>query len=906
MNRAKNFYSTPVFILLMLFLFVLSCQSMNAHAKKNIRVGYFEKNPIIFTTEKKEAKGLAVDFLNDVALEQNWTLEFIEGNLPQTLKRVMSGEIDLMVPVGYTPMRGRKMDFTESAFFETWGCLYTLHRGTVRTLSDLEGKRVGQVKASLFNAVFRKMMNDLRIHCEFVEVQGYAELLNGLLSGKFDGAVGERLAILFVNRDQAQKIDQAVVFNPFSMYVAAAEGDPKNLLAPITRYISAEKQDPDSRFNKYKNYWLSNITVAVPPVFLSLVWVFILVLLVLAGYICSRIPVVRRFLGMTEIVQHKVSSNILIVTIGLVFLLWGGDVVLQYYAIEVSISFSEAVFPIHNPQKIIMRFLIIMIILAAGILISRVFSRLADQHDLTKKQEERLNLALYAANDGVWDWHLDKSDVFYDDRYYTMAGYEPREFPCLFQEWEKRVHPDDVGVVKKAANDYILGKLDFFDQEFRFRRKSGRYFWIRSKGKIAARDQDGAPVRFIGTHSDIDQIKQAEKARDEAYKIINNSPMVAFIWKNETGWPVEFVTDNIETVLGYQAHELLSGAIQYEQLIHPEDRERVMQEVVDCSLDENCEAFIHHPYRLFTKNGRTRWMDDRTYIKRNHIGEVTHYHGILLDITDRKRMEEIMVQNEKMLSVGGLAAGMAHEINNPLAGMIQTAEVMGKRLRAQPRIRANEKVALELGTSMETIEAFMDARGIPRMITAIRESGQRVAEIVSNMLSFARKSDAVVSSHDIGELLDKTLELATTDYDLKKDYDFKKIEIQREYDPDLPLVPCESAKIQQVLLNIFRNGAQAMQTAGVENPTFTIRTSLDRVRGMVCMEIRDNGPGMDEHEQKRIFEPFYTTKPIGLGTGLGLSVSYFIIVENHNGEMRVESRPGQGANFFIFLPVSIV
>lgn len=879
---------------------------MNAHAKKNIRVGYFEKNPIIFTTEKKETKGLALDFLKDVALEQNWALEFIKGNLPQTLERLMSGEIDLMVPIGYTPMRDKKMDFTESAFFETWGCLYTLNRGMVRTLSDLEGKRVGQVKASLFNAVFRKMMNDLRIHCEFVEVQGYAELLNGLLSGEFDGAVGERLAILFVNREQAKKIDQTVVFNPFSLYVAAAEGDPKNLLAPITRYIGAEKHDPDSRFSRYKNYWLSNITVGVSSVFLSLVWVFILVLLVLAGYICSRLPVVRRFLGMTEIVQHRVSSNILIVTIGFVFLLWGGDVLLQYYAIEGSISFSEAVLPIHNPQKIFIRFLIIMIILAAGILISRVFSRLADQHDVTKKQEERLSLALYAANDGVWDWHLDKNEIFYDDRYYSMAGYEPREFPCLLQEWEKRIHPDDVTVVKKAINDYILGKLDFFDQEFRFLRKSGRYFWVRSKGKIAARDKDGTPVRFVGTNSDIDQIKQAEKARDEAYKIINNSPMVAFIWKNETGWPVDFVTDNIETVLGYQAHELLSGTIQYEWLIHPEDRERVMQEVVDSSLDENCEAFLHNPYRLFTKNGGIRWMDDRTYIKRNQAGEITHYHGVLLDITDRKRMEEIMVQNEKLLSVGGLAAGMAHEINNPLAGMIQTAEVMGKRLRAQPRIRANEKAALELGTSMETIEAFMDAREIPRMLTAIRESGQRVAEIVSNMLSFARKSDAVVSFHDIGQLLDKTLELATTDYDLKKNYDFKKIKIKKEYDPDLPPVPCESAKIQQVLLNIFRNGAQAMQTAGIENPTFTIRTSLDRSRGKVCMEIRDNGPGMDEHEQKRIFEPFYTTKPVGLGTGLGLSVSYFIIVENHNGEMRVESRPGQGANFFILLPVSIV
>ncbi|MBI9093084.1 MAG: HAMP domain-containing protein [Desulfobacterium sp.] len=273
------------------------------------------------------------------------------------------------------------------------------------------------------------------------------------------------------------------------------------------------------------------------------------------------------------------------------------------------------------------------------------------------------------------------------------------------------------------------------------------------------------------------------------------------------------------------------------------------------------------------------------------------------DVTDKVRMEEMMIQSEKMLSVGGLAAGMAHEINNPIAGMMQTASVMANRLSENINMPANLKAAEAAGTTMEAIRYFMEARSILRMITAIVDSGRRVAAIVDNMLSFARKSDAQISSHLLSELLDKTLELAAADYDLQKRYDFKKIEIKKEYDDKGSFVPCEGAKIQQVLLNIFRNGGQAMLDARIKDPKFIVRTRFERQRERVCIEIEDNGPGMDEATRKRVFEPFFTTKPVGMGTGLGLSVSYFIITENHGGEMAVESRPGSGAKFIIRLPL---
>jgi len=278
------------------------------------------------------------------------------------------------------------------------------------------------------------------------------------------------------------------------------------------------------------------------------------------------------------------------------------------------------------------------------------------------------------------------------------------------------------------------------------------------------------------------------------------------------------------------------------------------------------------------------------------------------DVTERVRLEEMMIQSEKMLSVGGLAAGMAHEINNPLAGILQNAQVMRNRLTGD--LPKNRRTAEACGITMEAITAYIEERGIPAMIEAIMDSGRRAAQIVDNMLSFSRKSDSHFAPHDLAELLEKTVDLASNDYDLKKKYDFRRIEVVREYDADTPKVACEASKIQQVFLNLLKNGAEAMAgnkgeapegKAAPERSRFILRVAPDA--DMARVEIQDNGPGMDEATRKRVFEPFFTTKDVGVGTGLGLSVSYFIVAENHGGTMAVESTPGNGAKFIIRLPL---
>jgi len=277
------------------------------------------------------------------------------------------------------------------------------------------------------------------------------------------------------------------------------------------------------------------------------------------------------------------------------------------------------------------------------------------------------------------------------------------------------------------------------------------------------------------------------------------------------------------------------------------------------------------------------------------------------DVTEHVRIEEMIIQSEKMLSVGGLAAGMAHEINNPLAGILQNIQLIRKRLDMDSK--RSKMIAEQNNLNLDSISKFVEKSKISDMIELIMQSGIRAAKIVDNMLRFSRKSDSKFTSQSLTELMDKTMELAENDYDLKKQYDFKKIEIVREYSPDMPDVECVASEIQQVFLNLLKNSAQAMNDkfnspeAGelYGHPQFILRIRRDR--DMAQIEIEDNGPGIPEPIRKRIFEPFFTTKSVGIGTGLGLSVSFFIITENHHGTMSIESNLNKGVKFIIRIPL---
>ena len=272
------------------------------------------------------------------------------------------------------------------------------------------------------------------------------------------------------------------------------------------------------------------------------------------------------------------------------------------------------------------------------------------------------------------------------------------------------------------------------------------------------------------------------------------------------------------------------------------------------------------------------------------------------DITQRLSLEEMMVQSEKMLSVGGLAAGMAHEINNPLGAILHNVQNIRRRL--SPDLPKNLEHAEQAGVELDVVNRYLRSREVPQLLDGIQQAGARAAKIVTHMLSFSRRSNRQMAPCDLPALIDQAVEIAGNDFDLTIGFDFKGQAIVRQFDPQLGPVPGTANELEQVLLNLLKNAAQAihLREDDREPGRIILRTRLNPPWAEI--QVEDNGIGMSENVRKRTFEPFFTTKEIGQGTGLGLSVSYFIITNNHKGQMEVHSTLGQGTCFTLRLPLA--
>jgi signal transduction histidine kinase len=273
---------------------------------------------------------------------------------------------------------------------------------------------------------------------------------------------------------------------------------------------------------------------------------------------------------------------------------------------------------------------------------------------------------------------------------------------------------------------------------------------------------------------------------------------------------------------------------------------------------------------------------------------------LISDITERVNMEEYIIQSEKMATMGGLVAGIAHEINNPLAGILQNIQVLSNRINTeQPK---NKEILNKYGLDIEVFNKYLLERKIPDFLENIRISGERASFIVKDMLSFSRKSESKFEEGNIRDILEESVAFLENDFNLKSQYDFRNIQIIREYEQNLPVLYCDRNKLRQVFLNLLKNASHALEDSGKKNPTLILMIKTDKK--YINIAIKDNGTGMDKKIQNKIFEPFFTTKKVGSGTGLGLSISYNIITNIHKGIMKVESQMGTGTKFTLKIPIN--
>ena len=412
--------------------------------------------------------------------------------------------------------------------------------------------------------------------------------------------------------------------------------------------------------------------------------------------------------------------------------------------------------------------------------------------------------------------------------------------------------------------------------------------------KTVINKQDGSKAGVLGAVTDVSDMKTAEK-KAQFYKsymegIIDampsliagvNSKHKVSLWnkgaQNQSGTPPE-------EAVGQNFFQLIPELSKYKR-----------------AVDQVMSSGEQRSFRIAKYiDGLETYSDLLIFpLKKEKItGAVIQ----MTDVSERVKMEKLMVQAEKMMSMGNMSSGLAHELNNPLGVIIQGIDSLKRRISID--LPANLKAAEDLDFDLENLHLYLEKRGITKYIEGISEAGRRAAKIVHNVLNFSRRSQTSRSSHSINNILDKTLELVSNDYNLKKKFDFKRIQINKNYGNGLEHVIVSQTELTQVFLNLFKNAAQALQDKKFpEGEQAQISITTKKKHETAIIKIIDNGPGISRNRLNLIFDPFFTTKPVGEGVGLGLAVSYLIIAENHGGTLEVDSQEGKWTKFRITLPI---
>ena len=371
---------------------------------------------------------------------------------------------------------------------------------------------------------------------------------------------------------------------------------------------------------------------------------------------------------------------------------------------------------------------------------------------------------------------------------------------------------------------------------------------------------EGELIGAVATLRDITEQKRAEETltRSEArYRHLFESASDAIVTLDATG---RFTTVNhaSEIISGYRREELLG---MFFAPLFPDDELPRALSHYQRALGGETGLFETAFYR---KDGEVRTIQV-TYSTPQLDEEVL---CVIRDVTDQKMLQEQLIQSEKMSAIGQLVSGVAHELNNPLAGISAFAQL----LLSEKRFPPDQRTAAEM--------IYAEAR--------------RASRIVQNLLTFARQHKPERSPTSVNQVLDDTLELRG--YELR----VRGIDVQRDYDDQAPETMADAHQLQQVFLNLITNAEQAMERAERDQQRLTVRTR--QAGTLIRTEIEDTGPGIPPNLLERIFNPFFTTKPTGSGTGLGLSISLGIVRE-HEGRIWAENAPQGGARFVIELPV---
>jgi PAS domain S-box-containing protein len=479
---------------------------------------------------------------------------------------------------------------------------------------------------------------------------------------------------------------------------------------------------------------------------------------------------------------------------------------------------------------------------------------------------ERFQIVAKATNEAVWDWNLLTDSLWWNEGYQNLFGYSPDEISPGIESWKSNIHPDEVNRVWQGIQQTIEHKVNAWSDEYRFRRRDGTYAWIFDRGYLML-DAAGKPSRMIGAMQDISNWKEAEGQIEEQAALLDQTRDAIFVRKLEG--ELQFWSKGAERTYGWTRDEVIGRNVA-ELLYGETSKFDEINRVVLREGDWSGEA------RHRTKRNDELIVEARSTLVRDKEGNPKSVIAINTDVTEKKKIEAQFLRAQRVESIGTLAGGIAHDLNNILTPIMLSLEVLGTK-STDPHT---------LGT-LETLKV----------------SAQRGADIVRQILSFARGMEGqrveIQPRHLVGDL--KSIIADTFPKDIAVDIAI----------PEQPwTIQGDPTQLHQILLNLCVNARDAMPDGGllsiaVENVTLDAQYASMHVEAKagryVVLSVTDTGTGIPAAILDKIFEPFFTTKELGRGTGLGLS-TVLAIVKSHGGFVNVYSEPGSGTTFKVYLP----
>jgi PAS domain S-box-containing protein len=438
------------------------------------------------------------------------------------------------------------------------------------------------------------------------------------------------------------------------------------------------------------------------------------------------------------------------------------------------------------------------------------------------------------------------------------------------------VHPDDAVVLAERLRRFERASDgDVLETEYRMRHRDDTWRWLYSREVVFTRTPDGRPRLVLGVVEDLTGRKQAEEAvrRSETQLRAIFDTAAIGIALADGGARLLRMNGAMQRILGYSLDEL--NALGFPSITHPDDRH------IETALFEDMVAGRRDSYtaekRNIRKDGVTIWTSVSSTVVRDDVGAPLYYVGLVEDISDRRLLQEQLLQSQKMESIGRLAGGVAHDFNNLLTAIMGYTEMLRQDLPPD-----------------HPGQAFVDE---------VSKAGARAAALTTQLLAFARRQ--VIEPR----VIDLRAVVADAEKMLRRLVG-EDIEIVTVSAPDLGAVEADPSQLHQILVNLAVNARDAMPSGGtliIEAANVVldeqyVRGHLDvRPGRYVLLSMSDTGVGMSREVQTHLFEPFFTTKELGKGTGLGLATCHGI-VKQAGGHITVASEPGHGTTFRIFLP----